>query len=136
MSYVWRWSAARVKPRELMLFAAAALVSFSADASEIKPFTTKVVKVHHEVGMASFYQLTGRTASGMTGQGVMTAAHRRLPFGSRVRVKDIKTGREVVVVITDRGPFRKSRVIDLSHQAAKQLGITSRGVAKVEVSLQ
>ena len=97
-----------------------------------KPFATDVVKVHHEVGMASFYTGSGRTASGMKPSG-MTAAHRVLPFGSHVKVKDLKTGREVVVIIVDRGPFQKSRVIDLSHQAAQQLGIVGRGIAKVEV---
>ncbi len=116
--------------------AAAVLLPHPAAAVDVKPFTTEVVKVRHEVGMASFYQLTGRTASGMKGQGVMTAAHRRLPFGSRVRVKDVKTGREVVVTITDRGPFLKSRVIDLSHQAAKELGIVGRGLAMVELSTE
>jgi rare lipoprotein A len=98
-------------------------------------FTTEVVKVHHEVGIASFYSGTGRTASGMK-PGGMTAAHRLLPFGSHVKVKDLKTGREVTVMIVDRGPFQKSRVIDLSHQAAQELGIVGRGVAKVELVSQ
>jgi rare lipoprotein A len=103
-----------------------------AEAAENKSFTTEVIKVHREVGMASFYSGTGRTASGMKSHG-MTAAHRRLPFGSRVKVRDVKTGREVTVVIVDRGPFIKSRVIDLSQSAAKELGITGRGIARVEV---
>jgi rare lipoprotein A len=89
---------------------------------------------HHEIGIASFYSGRGRTASGMKGFGGMTAAHRRLPFGSRVKVRDVKTGREVIVTITDRGPFRRGRIIDISRKAAAELGITSRGVAKVEVS--
>jgi rare lipoprotein A len=115
------------------VIAAAALAPVGAEAGDMAPFTTEVVKVRREVGMASFYRLAGPTASGMKGQGVMTAAHRRLPFGSRVRVRDVKTGREVLVVITDRGPFLRSRVIDLSPQAAKELGITGRGIAMVEV---
>jgi rare lipoprotein A len=116
----------------------AAIGPGKARAADPKPFTTEVVKVQHEheVGMASFYRGHGKTSSGMTGQGTMTAAHRKLPFGSRVKVRDVKTGREVVVVITDRGPFHKSRVIDLSPQAAKQLGITGRGVARVELSAE
>lgn len=93
----------------------------------------KKAKAPREVGMASFYHgAHGKTASGMKA-GNMTAAHRKLPFGSRVRVKDVKSGKEVVVVITDRGPFKKSRVIDLSHAAAVALGITGRGIARVEV---
>jgi peptidoglycan lytic transglycosylase len=108
----------------------------AAQAADAKPSIPEAVKMHREVGMASFYRAHGRTASGITGQGVMTAAHRRLPFGSRVRVRDVKTGREVVVVITDRGPFQKSRVIDLSREAAKQLGITGRGLARVELTAE
>lgn len=131
---VWRWLGAGIGSRELVLSAAAVLMPFSAQAGEIKPFTTTLVNVHHEVGMASFYQHGGRTASGMPAQGAMTAAHRKLPFGTQVKVKDMKTGREIIVVITDRGPFSKGRIIDLSHHAAQQLGITGRGVAMVEVS--
>ncbi len=82
--------------------------------------------------MASFYRDGGITASGVKAGG-MSAAHRKLPFGSRVKVKDVRTGKEVVVTITDRGPFKKGRVIDLSHMAARELGITGRGIARVEV---
>jgi rare lipoprotein A len=91
-----------------------------------------VAPLHREIGMASFYYGGGRTASG-TIAGGMTAAHRKLPFGSKVKVRDMKTGKEVLVTITDRGPFKKHRVIDLSHMAARELGITGRGVARVEV---
>lgn len=115
------------------LFGGVLIAAGAASAVEVKPLTTQAKKLHREVGIASFYGGRGKTTSGMKGQGNMTAAHRRLPFGSRVRVKDMRTGREVVVIITDRGPFRKSRVIDLSHAAAIALGITRRGVAKVEV---
>jgi rare lipoprotein A len=59
------------------------------------------------------------------------AAHKTLPFGTRVRVTDSKTGRSVIVVINDRGPFNKGRVLDLSTSAAKALGITERGVVLV-----
>jgi rare lipoprotein A len=115
-----------------MGFASVAQANESKPATESKPFTTEVIKVHREVGMASFYSGSGQTASGMKSHG-MTAAHRKLPFGSRVKVRDVKTGREVTVVIVDRGPFLKSRVIDLSLVAAKELGIVGRGVARVEV---
>ena len=59
----------------------------------------------------------------------LTAAHRTLPFGSRVRVVNQKTGRSVVVRINDRGPFIKGRIIDLAHSAARQIGMS--GVASV-----
>lgn len=104
-----------------------------AQASEAGAFVTQTVKIRRETGLAAFYYANGPTASGMKLDHGMTAAHRRLPFGSKVRVRDVKTGREVSVVITDRGPFTKGRVIDLSHRAAQKLGITGRGIAMVEL---
>jgi rare lipoprotein A len=87
-------------------------------------------------GMASFYKHGGRTASGeMVNHGAMTAAHRSLPFGTRVRVTDTASGNSVVVRINDRGPFSGGRIIDLSHGAAQALGITARGVARVRIEV-
>jgi rare lipoprotein A len=84
-----------------------------------------------ECGVASWYSYTGRrTASGRMYTGrEMTAAHRTLAFGSRVRVTDMRTGRSIVVVIDDRGPFVRGRVIDLSPVARRALGMG--GLAKV-----
>ena len=65
----------------------------------------------------------------------MTAAHRRLPLGSRVRVTHLKSGKEVTVTVTDRGPFRKDRIIDVSREAADALGMTKQGVARVRITL-
>ena len=62
----------------------------------------------------------------------MTAAHRTLPFGSRVRVTNRSTGRSVMVTINDRGPFVRGRIIDLSRGAARALGVS--GLAAVSVS--
>lgn len=74
-----------------------------------------------------------RTASGETfNTHALTAAHRTLPFGTRVRVVNKKTGKSVVVRINDRGPFAHGRVIDLSRASAQAIGIT--GVGSVEVS--
>src|SRR3712207_1064649 len=71
-----------------------------------------------------------RTASGETfNTNALTAAHRSLPFGTRVRVVNEKTGRSVIVRINDRGPFAKGRVIDLARSAAQQIGMG--GVATV-----
>ena len=64
----------------------------------------------------------------------MTAAHRTLPFGTIVRVTDLKTKRSVNVRINDRGPFRDDRIIDLSYEAARKLGILGRGTARVEIT--
>ena len=85
-------------------------------------------------GIAAFYDTNykGRTASGESyDPNKFTAAHRTLPFGTRLRVVDIKTRRSVVVVVNDRGPFTKGRVIDLSLAAAKALRMTGRGLIKV-----
>jgi rare lipoprotein A len=87
-------------------------------------------------GMACFYGYRSRTASGeMMNPAAMTAAHRSLPFGTRVRVTDVSTRRSVVVRINDRGPFLRGAIIDLSTGAAGQLGITGRGMAMVELEV-
>lgn len=65
----------------------------------------------------------------------MTAAHRTLPFGTRVRVTNLWNGRSTVVRINDRGPFHGARVIDLAHGAANQLGLIASGVAKVKLEV-
>ena len=85
-------------------------------------------------GKASHYSLRGRTASGARhNPGAMTAAHRTLPFGSHVKVTNLSNGRSVVVIVNDRGPFIKGRVIDVSTRAAEALGFRSAGVARVRV---
>ena len=88
-------------------------------------------------GGASFYgnEFAGRlTASGEKfDPREYTAAHRTLPFGSCVRVVAVRTGREVKVRVTDRGPHVPGRVIDLSKAAAEDLGIVSEGVAPVRI---
>jgi len=65
----------------------------------------------------------------------LTAAHRTLPFGTRVRVTDPKTGHSVTVLINDRGPFGKHRVLDVSPSAARALGMMSRGVIFVQAEV-
>ena len=90
-----------------------------------------------EIGLASYYadRFHGRpTASGeFYDRRALTAAHRRLPFGSVVQVTHLENGRSVVVRINDRGPFVRGRVIDLSYAAAKDLGMLRRGVVKVRI---
>lgn len=90
-----------------------------------------------ETGLASWYgrKFHGRrTASGERyDRHAFTAAHRTLPFGTRVRVRSVVTGKEVVVRINDRGPFKRSRVIDLSQTAFNALGLQGRGVTQVEL---
>lgn len=90
-------------------------------------------------GVASFYgrELAGRpTASGERfDPSGLTAAHRTLPFGSKVRVTNARNGRSVVVRINDRGPFHGNRLIDLSHGAAQSIGLVSSGSGRVELAL-
>ena len=89
-----------------------------------------------QTGTASFYgygRLSRFTASGAVfDRSAMTAAHAWLPFGTRVRVRDESTGREVLVTITDRLPTRR-RVIDLSVGAARELGMLHRGLTVVSL---
>jgi rare lipoprotein A len=90
-----------------------------------------------EVGLASFYggEFQGRrTASGSRyDQRAFTCAHPSAPFGTRLRVTDLETGRSVVVTVNDRGPFAPGRIVDLSLAAARHLGIVRRGVARVRI---
>ena len=87
-------------------------------------------------GMASFYgnESGSKTASGARfNQNAMTAAHKTLPFGTKLRVTH--GGQSVVVTINDRGPFIKGRVLDLSTGAARAIGLTSRGVGRVSAEV-
>ncbi|HYF53778.1 MAG TPA: septal ring lytic transglycosylase RlpA family protein [Salinarimonas sp.] len=85
-------------------------------------------------GVASYYRHGHRTANGERFHpGGMTAAHRTLPFGTRVKVVHEGTGRSVVVRINDRGPFTGGRIIDLAHGPAHALGLTRSGVGRVAV---
>ena len=85
-------------------------------------------------------QTAARTFFGMTayysGRGAgLTAAHKTLPFGTRLRVTNVKTGRSVVVTINDRGPFNRGRVLDLCTRAARAIGIIDRGIAYVRADV-
>lgn len=95
--------------------------------------------IWQETGRASYYaaRLHGRpTANGERyDQSELTAAHPSLAFGTRVCVTNLYNGRETVVRINDRGPFVGNRIIDLSRQAALDLGMIQRGVARVRLSL-
>jgi rare lipoprotein A len=91
-----------------------------------------------ENGVASWHDPAGardrRTASHRPWSGSeLVAAHKTLPLGTRVRVFNLSNGREVIVVITDRGPFRRGRIIDVSRSAAQKLGLIDAGTAKVRV---
>ncbi|MBN9222694.1 MAG: septal ring lytic transglycosylase RlpA family protein [Mesorhizobium sp.] len=85
-----------------------------------------------QCGRASWYALHSKTASGeRMNPSAMTAAHRTLPFGTKLRVTNKNNGRSVIVRINDRGPFIKGRVLDLSKGAAGQLGFIGSGQTSV-----
>ncbi len=91
--------------------------------------------LHIQTGIASWYR-DHRTASGERfNVNAMAAAHRSLPFGSKVRVIDLKTGHSIIVRINDRGPYIRGRVIDLTVGAARQLGTYHRGIARVRIEV-
>ena len=94
---------------------------------------------HVSSGEASWYGpgfFGNRTANGEVFRpGTFTAAHRTLPFGTRVRVTNLWNGRSTEVRINDRGPFHGNRVIDLAHGAAQKLGLTASGIAQVRLEV-
>jgi rare lipoprotein A len=92
-----------------------------------------ICPIHAESGLAAFYG-GGRTASGeVTGSTGLTAAHRTLPFGTKVQVTNVRNGKMVVVRITDRGPYGRGRIIDVSRAAARELDMIDSGTAMVSV---
>ena len=89
-------------------------------------------EAYAQCGRASWYALKSRTASGeMMNPAAMTAAHRTLPFATKVTVRNQRNGKAVTVRINDRGPFVKGRVIDVSKAAARALGFVSAGHTKI-----
>ena len=116
------------------------LLSLGADVALASPsaeeFQSEQTRVH---GAASWYGpgfYGRRTASGdVFGPDTLTAAHRTLPFGTRVRVTNLENGKTVVVRINDRGPFRRHRVIDLAHGAATVLQMKQAGEVPVAMEI-
>jgi rare lipoprotein A len=88
------------------------------------------------IGWASYYSCCKITANGERfNKNGLTAAHRKLPFGTKVKVTNLRNGKSVIVRINDRGPFIKGRMIDLSLGAAKVIGLTKSGIAKVKITI-
>ena len=103
-------------------------------------FAAEKSATHSFSGVAAYYDTNyhGRTAAGETyDPRKFTAAHRTLPFGTRLKVTDRRTGRSVEVTVNDRGPFtRGRRVLDLSLAAAKQLRMLGRGLVRVTADVE
>ena len=87
-------------------------------------------------GIASFYTEGTQTASGEKFNTLeLTAAHPTLPFGTKLRVTDVATGRAVTVRVNDRGPYVPGRIVDVSYSAADALGMVGKGVARVKLDV-
>ena len=87
-------------------------------------------------GLASFYTEGTQTASGEKFNTLeMTAAHPTMPFGTKLRVTDVSSGRSVTVRVNDRGPYVRGRVVDVSYSAANALGMVGKGVANVKLDV-
>jgi peptidoglycan lytic transglycosylase len=103
------------------------------------PFASKKSAAETQIashGIASFYTTGTKTASGERfDTNELTAAHRTLPFGTRVRVTNVTTGQSVTVRVNDRGPFISGRIVDVSHSAATTLGMVGGGIAKVKLEV-
>ena len=129
-----RMEAARV---QLAMVKALRVEMAAASAEEKLKLLPDVVRVI--TGEASWYGpgfYGNHTANGeIYRQGTMTAAHRTLPFGTKVRVTNLWNGRSAVIRINDRGPFIDHRVIDLGHGAASTLGLISSGIAQVKLEV-
>ncbi|MFC6672440.1 septal ring lytic transglycosylase RlpA family protein [Marinobacterium aestuariivivens] len=118
----------------------AALVSISIiGCSSVKTEKMSDWTGYTESGKASFYadkHQHNKTASGeLYNHDLKTAAHRSLPFGTRVKVTNIKNGKTVIVRINDRGPFIKGRVVDLSKSAFSSIGFPSSGLIDVKIEV-
>jgi rare lipoprotein A len=115
-----------------LVLVAALLATLAFPSLAAKPGQT-------QEGIASYYHdsLHGnKTANGeIYNKNKISAAHKTLPLGSKVRVTDKRSGKSIVVRVNDRGPFVKGRIIDLSRRAAKELGIIQRGITPVKVEV-
>jgi len=115
------------------------LLSLFLTACASGPISRSDAVGFEESGGASYYanKYQGRkTASGeLFNQKAMTAAHKRLPFGTKVKVTNVDNGKSVVVRVNDRGPFVSGRIIDLSKSAFERIGNTRHGVIEVEIEV-
>jgi rare lipoprotein A len=108
-----------------MMFVAASAVAVSC-------LTSGIAMARNGCGGASWYAAHSRTASGeRMNPGMLTAAHRSLRFGTKLRVTNSSNGRAVIVRVNDRGPFIRGRVLDLSRAAATSIGMIHSGTARV-----
>ena len=129
----------------VVLLSVAGLCLFGCGAAAPRIRTTNTetrvppTRDSHLRGIASYYaeEFNGRRTSNgeVYDMNDLTAAHRELPFDTKVRVRNLNSDKTVIVRINDRGPFKDDRIIDLSLEAAKQLGMIQNGTAPVELEI-
>lgn len=112
---------------------------FVPAGTEARPYLLRYFQMHPQTGIASWYgphEAGRKTASGtIFDPAKPTAAHRTLPLGTCLRVTRLQNDRAVVVAVTDRGPYVRGRIIDLSQAAAEALDMTKAGLARVRLEL-
>lgn len=122
------------------LLTTALLLIFSVSCSAVKPATNSIKLIQPQLGKASWYSIKcnggSKTASGhRLNNDASIAAHKTLPFGTLVKVTNVKNGKSEVVKIVDRGPYVKGRVIDVTVGVASRLGFKSQGTANVKLEI-
>ena len=123
--------------KKCFLFFILFILGLSSCSKKNRPSRSSSNRSGSETGYASYYgdEFNGRrTASGeIFRQSNLTAAHKRLAFGTKIRVTNLANGKAVNVRVNDRGPFVANRIIDLSKSAAKKIDMVGSGVAKVKI---
>jgi rare lipoprotein A len=105
-------------------------------ASAVMAVLLFVAPAHATVGWASYYKSGRLTANGEHFRPMgYTCAHKRLPFGTKLKVTNLRNGKSVIVRVNDRGPFVRGRVLDLSLGAARAIGLTASGVGKISFTV-
>lgn len=123
----------------MLIVSCSSAVRFSTNGSTIENENTFESKEYYEIGEASFYasEFDGKkTASGeVYDMNQLTAAHPKLPFGTKLKVTNLKNNKSVIVRVNDRMPNYKGRVIDLSYRAAKEIGMVNDGIQEVKIEV-
>lgn len=126
-------------PAFLLLILTVPVMAILSSCAQVPYKTDPKLIGYKEHGIASFYSIKyqfRKTSSGERfNQLALTAAHRTLPFGTRVRVTNLKNNRSVVVKINDRGPFIDGRIIDLTRNAFSRIGNTEQGLIQVRIEV-
>ncbi|NPA50837.1 MAG: septal ring lytic transglycosylase RlpA family protein [Epsilonproteobacteria bacterium] len=122
-----------------IFFTACGTLSYTPLPNSYKTITKKYLKGYSDIGIASYYgkKWHGRTTANGEKLNIyaLTAAHKTLPFNTKVRVTNLENNKSIIVRINDRGPYIKGRIIDLTDYAAKELGILEKGIAKVKIEV-